>query len=162
VKKSLIYSILLLILSSNAYASGIHFEEVTIDKMVAESTFILQGEYIEEDKDDHGPHSRYKLKKVIYAAKENVGADLKIWAAHAEDWGIAMALAEETGATHWFTVPEYKGKGRVMKPVKGKSYILLLKQLSRETDFAFFAQGALLDKSMINEIALLIEKVKAM
>jgi hypothetical protein len=152
--------VLLLIMVSCAYASGIHYQEINLEEAVTNSTYIIQAEYLGEDKDDYGPHSRYRLQKVVYADEKNTNGDLKVWAAHAEVWGVAMAIAEKTGEHNWFTVPEYKGHGRVNKPEKGKPYILLLKRLSRETDFAFYAKGAMLNTNMLEEITSLIRKNK--
>ena len=139
------------------HASGIHFKEIGLEEAVTNSTFIIQAEYVSEDKDDCGPHSRYALQKVIYSNTKSTNVNLKVWAAHADVWRIAMAEAEKTGGHLWFTVPEYKGKGSQNKPEKGESYILLLKQLSRETDFAFYAAGALLSTNMLQEITKAIE-----
>ncbi len=140
------------------HASGIDFKEIGLEEAVTNSSFIIQAEYVSEDKDDCGPYSRYTLQKVIYSNTKYTNVNLKVWAAHADVWGIAMAEAEKTGRHLWFTVPEYKGKGSQKKPEKGKSYILLLKQLSRETDLAFYAAGALLNTNMLHEITIVIEK----
>jgi hypothetical protein len=140
------------------HASGIHFKEIGLEEAVTNSTFIIQAEYVSEDKDDCGPHSRYAVQKVIYSNTKCTNVNLKVWAAHADVWGIAMAEAEKTGRHLWFTVPEYRGKGSQDKPEKGKSYILLLKPLSRETDFAFYAAGGLLNTNMLQEITKVIEK----
>jgi hypothetical protein len=150
----------LVLAASFVHASGIHYEEISLEGVVTNSTFILQAQYIGEAKDDHGPHSQYILQKMIYSGATNTNMTLKVWAAHADVWGIAMAEAEKTGRHLWFTVPEYKGKGREGNPEKGKSYILLLKQLSRETDFAFYAEGALLNTNMLQQVTVVIRKNK--
>lgn len=150
----------LLCLGLKSYASGIHYQDVELDKVVAESALILEAEYLGDDKDNYGPHSKYKLKTLIYAANKKVSGELRVWAAHAEAWGMAMAIREATGESRWFIVPKYSGKGRVDSPKKGTSYILFLKPLSREKDFGFSADGALLDKSMLREVVQLIRTNK--
>lgn len=149
---------LLLLMGRCAYASGINYQEVSLVEAVSNATYIIQAEYMGEDKDDYGPHSQYRLQKVLYAAEKNTNVNLKVWAAHAAVWGKALAIAEKTGEHIWFTVPEYKGKERVTRPEKGKSYILLLNRLSRVTDFAFCAEGALLGPGMLQEVTSLIER----
>jgi len=148
----------LILAASCVQASGIHFKEIGLEEAVTNSTFIVQAEYAGEDKDDHGPHSKYTLQKVIYSNAKSTNVTLKVWAAHAYVWGIAMAEAEKTGRHLWFTVPEYKGRGSEEKPEKGKSYILLLKQLLRETDFAFYAAGTLLKTNLLQEVTAVIKK----
>lgn len=160
IKSILIAFLLLVVIVNQACASGISYEPIDLEEIVAGSSFIVQAEYLGEGRDDHGPHANYRLKKVIYAAKKEICPDLKVWAAHAEAWGMAMRLARDTGENNWFSVPEYRGKGRIDEPEKGKSYLLLLKQLAREADFGFHAEGALLDERMINEISSLLKKTK--
>lgn len=146
--------------ASCVHASGINYEEINLEGVVTNSTFILQAKYIGEAKDDYGPHSQYILQKMIHSSATNTNVNLKVWAAHAKVWGMAMAEATKTGRHIWFKVPEYNGKGSEVKPEKGISYILLLKQLSRETDFAFSAEGALLNTNMLQEITVVIRKNK--
>ena len=48
-------------------ASGSRYEEIGLEEVVTNSTFIVQAEYVGEGKDDYGPHSKYTLQKVIYS-----------------------------------------------------------------------------------------------